>query len=68
MKNQNKNDKISVDIVSLDNIKPVSTVGDATKNTFCIFKNNKHAVGSVIQDTDGTEMVCTEDGSWKSSK
>ncbi len=68
MKNQNKGDKISVDIITPDNIKPVSSVGDATQNMFCIYKNKKHAVGSVVQDTDGTEMVCTKDGSWKNLK
>lgn len=68
MKNRNQNDHISVDIITPDNVKPVSSVGDATKNTFCIYRNKKHAVGSVIQDTDGSEMVCTEDGSWKNSK
>ncbi|MGD9566959.1 MAG: hypothetical protein AB7V48_01345 [Sedimentibacter sp.] len=68
MKNRNQGDNISVDIVTLDNVKPVSSVGDAPKNMFCIYKNKKHAVGSVVQDTDGSEMVCTEDGSWKNSK
>lgn len=66
MKNHNKGDKISVDIITPDNVQPVSNkVGDAANSTFCIFRNKKHAVGSVIQDTDGSEMVCTNDGSWK---
>lgn len=68
MKNRNEGDKISVDIVTPDNVKAVSSVGDATTNQFCIYRNKKHAVGSIIQDTDGTEMVCTEEGSWKNSK
>lgn len=68
MKNRNQGDKISVDIVTPDNVTPVSSVGDASKNMFCIYRNKKHAVGSVIQDTDGTEMVCSKDGSWKNSK
>ncbi len=68
MKNRNQGDKISVNIVTQDNVKTVSSVGDATKNTFCIYRNEKHAVGSKVQDTDGSEMVCTEDGSWKNSK
>lgn len=68
MKKHNK-DNISVDIITPDNVAPISnSVGDATNNTFCIYRNKKHAVGSVIQDTDGSEMVCTKDGSWENSK
>lgn len=68
MKNRNEGDNISVDIVTPDNVKPLSSVGDASKNMFCIYKNKKHAVGSVIQDTDGSEMICTNNGTWKNSK
>lgn len=68
MKNHNKGDKISVDIITSDDIKPVSKVENATNNTFCIYRNQKHAVGSVIEETDGSKMVCTEDGSWENSK
>lgn len=67
MKNHNERNNIFINVITQPNtVKSVSKkpVGTAATNTFCIFNNQSHAVGSVIKNTDGSDYVCTEDGSW----
>ena len=42
-------------------------VGNATKNPYCIYAHQKHAVGSKIKNRDGSTTVCTEDGTWQNN-
>jgi hypothetical protein len=68
MKNHKKNDNISVNDISLHNdIKAVSQkpAGNADKDPFCVYEHKRHAVGSKIKNSDGSESVCTEDTTWK---
>lgn len=68
MQNQNKQDRISVNVVESDNkVKAVSQkpVGNADKDPFCVYDHKRHAVGSKIKNRDGAEAICTEDGVWK---
>ena len=68
MQNHKKQDNISVNIINQDNtVKPVSPkpVGNAATDPFCIYDHKRHAVGSKIINEDGSETVCTNDGSWK---
>lgn len=70
MKNNNKRDSIFVNkITPPDEVKAVSKepVGKADENAFCIFNHQRHAVGSVINQRDGSETICTKDGSWQDS-
>jgi len=68
MQNHNKQDSISVNIITSDNkVKTVSKkpVSNSDKEPFCVYDHKRHAVGSKIKNRDGTEAVCTEDGVWK---
>lgn len=63
-----KEDSLYVNIISPPNqIKHLSEnpVGYATKDAFCIYAGVRHAVGSKIINNDGTETVCTKDGTWQ---
>ena len=68
MQNRKKNDNISVDIIGENEIKFERPGGNAGKNPFCVYDHKRHAVGSKIINDDGTESICTADGSWKNSK
>lgn len=66
-----KEDDISINIISApNNVETVSKspVGNAGKDPFCIYANKRHAVGSVIKMEDGSEVICTDDGTWQNSK
>jgi hypothetical protein len=68
MQNHKKQDNISVNIINeVNEVKQVSQkpVGNADKNPFCVFDHKRHAVGSKISNGDGSESVCTDEGSWK---
>ncbi|MBU5437244.1 hypothetical protein KQI42_04440 [Tissierella sp. MSJ-40] len=70
MKNNKKDDDISINIISApNNVKPISKapVGNAAKDAFCIYAGMRHAVGSVIEMEDGSKVVCTDDGSWQNT-
>jgi len=70
MQNHNKKDNLFVNTISPpDDVKTVSkkTVGNASEQPFCIYNHQRHAVGSVIKNRDGSKMVCTKDGSWQNS-
>ena len=65
MQNHKKQDTIYVNVItSPDEDKAVSNkpVGNADENSFCIYANKRHAVGSKIINRDGSETVCTEHG------
>ena len=34
----------------------------------CIYDNQSHAVGSKIINEDGTEFICSNDGTWQINK
>lgn len=68
MQNHKKHDEISVDIINQENqVSKLSqgSVGKADKDPFCVYDHKRHAVGSKVISEDGSEMTCTEDGSWK---
>jgi len=68
MQNHNKQDSISVNVITPDNkVKSVSQgpVGNSGKDPFCVYDHKRHAVGSKIKNRDGAEAVCTEEGVWK---
>ena len=68
MKNHQKDDKVSVNrITDQNDIKKMSDkpVGVASENPNCLYAHKRHAVGSKILNSDGSESTCTEDGSWK---
>lgn len=68
MQNHKKQDNISVNIItSEDDIKSISKqpTGNAATDPFCIHAHKRHAVGSKIINEDGSETVCSNDGSWK---
>lgn len=70
MQNHKKQDNISVNIIGQENqINSVSKkpVGNADKDSFCVYDHKRHAVGSKIINEDGSETICTEDGSWKNT-
>ncbi|MEL7646662.1 MAG: hypothetical protein AAGU76_01145 [Sedimentibacter sp.] len=67
MINHNERNNIFVNVITQPNeVKSVSKrpVGTAADNTFCVFNNQSHAVGSVIKNQDG-DYICTADGSWQ---
>lgn len=68
MKNNKKNDSISVNqITGTNHTEKISDKpeGNAAKNTFCIYNNKRHAVGSIIKFDDGSEAICSERGTWE---
>lgn len=68
MKNTKKEDQLSINSISAPgNITQVSNgpVGNAGKDPFCVYANARHAVGSIIKNEDGREIICTEDGTWQ---
>lgn len=70
LKNHNKRDKLFVNSIATPNeVKKVSKEqkGRADTDPFCIYANQKHAVGSKIMNRDGTETICTEKGWQKES-
>jgi hypothetical protein len=71
MKNHKKQDSISVNNITLHNeIKPDSDKpkGNADSDPFCVYEHKRHAAGSKIMNSDGSETVCDKDGTWKNSK
>lgn len=68
MQNRKKQDSISVNIINEGNeVRPLSQkpVGNAGKEPFCVYDHKRHAVGSKIINEDGSEAICSEDGSWR---
>jgi hypothetical protein len=66
MQNRKKQDNISVNIIGENEIKSISQKrGNADKDPFCVYDHKRHAVGSKIMNDDGSENICTEEGSWK---
>ncbi len=68
MQNHKKQDSISVNLITPpDDAKTISKkpVGNAGEDPFCLFNHQRYAVDSVIKNRDGSETVCTEDGSWQ---
>ncbi|MEA5094511.1 MAG: hypothetical protein VB128_06080 [Sedimentibacter saalensis] len=66
--NHNTRNNIFVNVISQPgHVKSLTKrpVGTADTNHFCVFNNQSHAVGSVIKGSDGSNYVCTEDGSWQ---
>ena len=73
MKNNKKEDKLYVNVISAPNdIKTISNapVGNASKDTFCVYGHKRHAIGSKIINNDGSQSVCSSegDGTWQNSK
>lgn len=71
MKNNKKKDDLSLNIISAPNeVKNISqgSAGNAGKDAFCVYAGMRHGVGSTIKKDDGSELVCTEDGSWQNVK
>ncbi|HEY5586066.1 MAG TPA: hypothetical protein VIK78_16440 [Ruminiclostridium sp.] len=70
MQNHKNQDSISVNFVNeVNEIKPITKkpVGNAGTDPFCVYDHKRHAVGSKIINGDGTESVCTDDGSWQNT-
>ncbi|MFA5524436.1 MAG: hypothetical protein WDA24_08755 [Tissierellales bacterium] len=68
VKNHVKRDKITVNTISPANdVKSVSNspIQNAQDANFCVYAGMRHAVGSIIKNEDGSEVVCSEDGSWQ---
>jgi hypothetical protein len=68
MQNHKKQDSISVNIINQeDDVIPVSQkpVGNADKDPFCVYNHKRHAVESKIINEDGSESICTKDGTWR---
>lgn len=68
IKNNEKNDEIYINKISPpNNIKNISkeSIGKASENTSCIYNHQRHAVGSIIENIDGSQSVCREDSSWE---
>lgn len=68
MKNHKKRDNITVNKISAPNeVKSLSneSVGNAGNSPFCVYAGMRHAVGSVITKEDGSQLLCTENGSWQ---
>lgn len=43
-----------------------STKASSLKNDVsCIYNNKNHGVGSTIKNEDGSEYICSEDGTWQ---
>ncbi|WP_265446212.1 hypothetical protein [Acetivibrio straminisolvens] len=71
MKNHKKQDSLFINTISPpDEVKRVSDkpVGNAGKDPFCVYDHKRHAVGSIIENEDGSKTVCTKDGSWQNTK
>ena len=66
MKNHKKGDDLSVNIITPGNEIRVTkkNAGNASKDPFCIYEHKRHAVGSKIMSSDGSEAVCKDDSSW----
>ena len=47
------------------NIQSSTKASTFNNDVSCIYNNKNHGVGSVIVNEDGSEYVCTEDGSWQ---
>lgn len=70
MRNRKKNDELYVNKISPPNhVENVSNqpVGNAGKDSFCLYDNKRHAVGSKLMHRDGSVSICTEDGTWQNS-
>lgn len=67
MKNRKKEDDLSIKTISAPgNVTSTSNVvGNAGTDAFCVYNNERHAVGSKIENEDGREYVCSLDGSWQ---
>lgn len=68
MKNNKKEDDLSINIISAPNEivqKSQFPVGNAETDGFCLYAGMRHAVGSVITKDNGAKIICTEDGSWQ---
>ena len=70
MQNRKNQDNLSENIITLHNeikTKSQKPVGNAEKDPFCVYEHKRHAVGSKIINSDGSETVCTDDSSWKNT-
>ena len=68
MRNNKKDDKLSVnEITTMNHIEKVSNkpVSNADKDAFCVYDHKRHAVGSKIKSSNGSESVCTGKCSWE---
>lgn len=68
MENNKKDDTLYVnEITRPDDVKHISNnpVGNAIDNPCCIYNHQRHAVGSIVKNEDGTEMICTESSEWQ---
>ncbi len=71
MQNRKRQDSLFVNsITDPNNITAVSKApaGNAEKDAFCVYAHKRHAVGSKIENRNGPESVCMEDGIWHSSR
>lgn len=70
MQNHKKQDSLFVNIITPPNdVKTITktSVGNAGKDPFCIYDHKRHAAGSVINHSDGSESTCSTDSSWVNS-
>lgn len=71
MQNHNKQDSLKVNKIDSDNTVTAmsnKTVGTADNSPFCLYNHKRHAAGSKLVNEDGSESVCSTDGSWKNQK
>lgn len=66
-----KKDTVKINVIdppygkkSIGNI-PVDENGKAPS---CVFNHETHGAGSVINNRDGSQSVCSEDGTWQYKK
>lgn len=63
-----KKDTIPVDVIDAygnDTAVGEEPLGEDGKAPSCIYNHKTHAVGSIIKHKDGSESICTKDGTWE---
>lgn len=67
IKNLKNQDNLTIKTISAPGniIQTSNVVGNAGHEAFCIYNNERHAVGSKIENEDGREYICNSDGSWQ---
>ncbi len=71
MQNHKRQDSLFVNkIANPNDITAISETpeGNADKDPFCVYAHKRHANGSVIENKNGPESVCKDDGVWHSTR
>ncbi|MBC8587869.1 hypothetical protein H8707_06425 [Tissierellaceae bacterium BX21] len=67
MQNRKMKDNLSIKTISAPGniVTQSNIVGNAGTGAFCVYNNERHAVGTKIKNEDGREYLCSQDGSWQ---